>query len=105
MYISNMITDDSPYKLLFALIPEGEENAVSMSSLAHSLRVECRDIRALVLKARKEGYIVASNMKGYFIPTDSKELLRYYRRTQQRQTTTAVSIGAVRRKLKEDGEL
>lgn len=105
MYIYNDVSADSPYKILLSFIPEGEENAVSMRTLARYLDVECRNVRALVLSARKDGYIIASNSCGYFIPTDSSELRRYYKRTQQRQETTAISISAVRRKLKEDGEL
>ena len=90
-------------KELFDLIPEGEENAVHMKTLADCLNVEGRDIRREVLNLRNKERIIASSQNGYFIPTTKGELLKYYRESRGRALTTLKSLKKTRRVLRAMG--
>lgn len=78
-------------ELLYEAIPTGEDNAVSLETLAEYFGVSERDMRSRILFARKNGYIICSlpsEQKGYYIPVDDKELLRCYRMFKKRQEAT-----------------
>ncbi len=62
---------------LLDLIPHGEENAVSMKTLASVLNIECRSVRQMVLDARIKGAVICSSSAGYFQPETHEELFRY----------------------------
>lgn len=94
---------DGLSKELLKLIPEGEENAVHMKTLADYLNVEGRDIRREVLNLRKKERIIASSQNGYFIPTTKSELLKYYREARGRALTTLSSLKKTRRVLRAMG--
>ena len=94
---------DGLSKELLKLIPEGEENAVHMKTLANYLNVEGRDIRREVLNLRKKERIIASSQNGYFIPTTKSELLKYYREARGRALTTLSSLKKTRRVLRAMG--
>lgn len=103
-YINNIVSSSSPYFVLLCYIPEGKENAVSMKILAYALNIKERGVRALVLNARKDGFIIGSDDCGYYIPESREELEEYYSRIQFRQKTTEHSLVAVRKKLEEESE-
>ncbi|MDO4484257.1 MAG: hypothetical protein Q4C54_07460 [Clostridia bacterium] len=76
------------YAFIVNLIPEGEENAVSMRDLARALQTEERKVRQYVEKARADGLFICSGDAGYFLPADDADLIRYYRRHHARLKTS-----------------
>ena len=104
-YIKNEVSKDSPYYVLLGFIPVGKENAVSMSTLSRFLNLDERQVRQLVLNARKTGLIIASGKAGYYIPYDREELLKYYLGTKKREGSAKLSVWTVLDKLLEGGEI
>lgn len=94
--------NNDKFQKLLRLIPEGEEHAVSMSTLSSILGIKSRVLRSLIVEARRAGNIICSNDNGYFLPANNDELLRYYRLVTARMCTTSSCLKPVRRKLREE---
>ena len=91
---------------LLSLIPAGRENAVSMQQLADTLGLDKRAVRAAVMRARESGEIIAGDAAGYYIPSDTGELRRYYFMARKRSISGLNALKAARRKLRElEGQL
>ena len=95
--------EGNKFERLLSMIPDGEENAIAMSQLASFMGISERDVRKLIESARCAGNIIAST-SGYFIPTTSSELRRYYNRAKSRIRTGAKELEPVRKVLKQLGE-
>lgn len=88
---------------LMELLPKGEANAISMAELSRVTGLEDRALRKVIFSNRINGEIIASGIRGYFIPTTKKELMQYYRRHLSRGKATLATLKATRRKLRELG--
>lgn len=89
------------YSRLLAVIPKGEENAVSMRLLSEVLGMTPRHIRFCIESARREGNVICSSDAGYFVPLDDEELRRYYLRTLARIFTSFECLRPVVKLIKE----
>ena len=89
-YIQNRT--DPKYDGLLNLIPIGQENAISMKSLARLTDSTIQEIKQWVENARLDGMIVASSQFGYYIPINEEELVDYYVRTKRRLNTTKKTL-------------
>lgn len=98
-YIQNR--KDPKYDGLLSLIPVGQENAISMKSLARLTDSTLQEIRQWVENARLDGMIIASAQCGYYIPVDERELFDYYLRTKRRLTTTQKTLVPVAQRLED----
>lgn len=98
-YIQNR--KDPKYDGLLSLIPVGQENAISMKSLARLTDSTLQEIRQWVENARLEGMIIASSQCGYYIPVDEEELVDYYVRTKRRLNTTKATLVPVIKRLED----
>lgn len=98
-YIQNR--NDPKYDGLLSLIPIGEENAISMKSLARLTDSTLQDVRQWVENARLDGMIIASSQSGYYIPIDERELFDYYIRTKRRLSTTKKTLLPVMKRLED----
>lgn len=82
-------------KRLMSLIPDGEENAKSMSELSRECGVSPREFRKIIENARRDGMIIASSDSGYFVPSCEEELNDFYLRTMYRVNTTLDTLRPV----------
>lgn len=98
-YIQNR--SDPKFDELLSLIPTGEENAISMKSLARLTDSSLQDVRQWVENARLDGMIIASSQSGYYIPVDEEELFDYYIRTKRRLNTTRQTLIPVIKRLED----
>lgn len=63
------------------VFPVGEENAVTMSTLAAFWHVDDRAARRRIELLRRNGEVICSSDRGYFRPANVGELRRYVRRS------------------------
>lgn len=99
-YIQNR--SDPRFDGLLSLIPIGQENAISMKSLARLTDSSLQEIRQWVENARLDGMIIASSQSGYYIPVDEEELVDYFLRLTRRAKTTLKTIVPVAHRLRVD---
>jgi len=88
---------------LLDIIPEGEENAVSMKFLSAICETDERTIRKAIFDLRCSGAIIAGTSAGYYIPVTEQELKDYYTMARSRALSTFRSLKAVRADLKQRG--
>ena len=88
------------WKLLEKYIPVGEKNAIHMQELGERLGMTTEGAKALVRMARpeaeKEGVVIASSSKGYFIPDGIDELKHYYFYMRKQAKTRMETIAFVK---------
>lgn len=101
--ITILITPENKakYKDLFRWIPLGEDKAISMTQLADLCEIDERTLRAWIFQARKDGTVICSSDLGYFFPSDSDELIAYFRRTEARERSCAISLHPVRKLIRD----
>lgn len=98
-YIQNR--KDPKFDGLLSLIPIGQENAISMKSLARLTDSTLQEVRQWVENARLSGMIIASSQSGYYIPVNEEELVDYYVRTKRRLNTTRNTLTPVIKRLED----
>lgn len=82
-------------------IRKGRDKAISLENLASATGLKPRMARQLVREKRLEGYIIASDSSGYYIPSDPVELNGYIRHTEKWAKSILATLKNARRKLKE----
>ena len=80
---------------IVSLIPEGKENAVSMSRLAYQVNLSKRELRKAIQYAREGGEIIAGDEAGYYQPVTPEEYRHCLNRAHAREKTTLDSIKAL----------
>lgn len=104
--MSNFIVNDqnpnSRFRKLLDLIPDGEDNAIPMKTLAYLMNMDCRQIRRAVKFARFDGNVIAGGDKGYYVPSNLVELQGYFNRSVARIRTSGRSLNAVKARLKQE---
>lgn len=75
-YITNDTRKDSIHRQLLDLIPEGFENAVSVTWLADKMKTSEKDVLGKIRHAQFDGNIIAVLENGVCIPADESELYR-----------------------------
>ena len=92
-----MKREEETLKLLYDIIPIGKENAISVKALSNYFAISPRDVRALILNARQNGFMIcslASDCGGYYRPTELIDVIKCYKIFQQRaKTTDSVLLG------------
>ena len=76
-YISNDTRLDSQHRQLLDLIPEGFENAVSVTWLADKMKTSEKEVLGKIRHAQFDGNIIAVIENGVCIPADESELYRF----------------------------
>lgn len=89
---------------IISLIPRGRSHAVSMEYLSAITGIPKRTVRQAVMLERINGAIIVGDANGYYLPETQSELRAYYKTVMTRQKSTAMSIAAARRKLKQDSD-
>ena len=74
---------------LLSLLPETEEDAVSMADLAKMLAVTDREVRILVEGMRRDGIGISSSAAGYWYPTEPGRRQQDVERTASRLESMA----------------
>ena len=87
------------YELILPHIGKGKKNAVCRRKIASVLETSKRNISQLVLNARLDGYIIASDNDGYYIPETDEELQSYYKMHRKRAVMALASLKAPRKEL------
>lgn len=100
---SNHDHDSTFYDAVFALIPKGKKEAVSMHTLASILGIDDRQCRKLVQKMREAGYLIIGDVHGYYQPVNNDDAYRWQQQVHRRAMTALSSLKAVNRLLKGNG--
>lgn len=93
-------------ELLYDALPEGLDNAISLTDLATYFGIDERDLRSRILYARQHGYMIcslASEQKGYYKPSDIKEAVRCYRMFSKRLESTQSVVSGMRDYILKNG--
>lgn len=88
-------------KKIVDILPKGEKNAIPAAMLAKQVGVSQRRLRELVTEERKNGGVILSSIKGYFIPESREEILAFMRVMDKRARHTFLAIQSARRMLNE----
>lgn len=85
------------------LIPDGSDNAISMSRLVALSGAPERSVRKAVELARNEGIAIAVCGNGYYrpLPDDYEKLKHYYHARHHAAMTTLTGLKATRRLLQQ----
>lgn len=67
-----------------SLLNRGEENAVTARDLAAITGHSVREITAQIARERQAGAVILSSNKGYFLPSNTQELLHFVRTMDSR---------------------
>lgn len=65
------------FKPLLSVLPSKKEDSVSMKELSYKLKMSPREVRQFVLEARKNGFLILSDDRGYWESEDEKEVEDY----------------------------
>lgn len=87
-----------------AFLLEGEANALPMRELARLVGVSERQARKIIERERRNGAMILSSDKGYFLPSpdcERYEIRRYIHRADARMVTNRNTIRAMKDRLKE----
>ena len=85
-------------------IPTGRTAAVSMYHLSNVHHMTERKMRLAVEKARRNGILICSSDKGYFLPETVDEIQEYTRRTAARLKTGRACLAPFLRELRKAGK-
>ena len=88
-----------------ALIPEGEENAVSMADLAGRAGTDDRTVRKTVFDLRVRGHIIAGDRSGYYRPATTSQIKSYYHLALRRARSSLAIVNAMKKRLRAAGIL
>lgn len=87
------------------MLPRGANNAVPMVDLARVSGLSERGVRKSIENMRRNGSVVCSNDKGYYLPENQLELRDYVRRMSKRAETTFLCLRGARALLRKfDGQ-
>ena len=85
------------------LIPKGKDHAVTRSALRFATDMSDRKVRQAIHDARVAGHLIVSTDKGYYIPDDVRDLIKFYRQEKKRLASTYAGVRNIRAQLKEMG--
>lgn len=91
------------YEELFDYFPTGRETAISAKAAAELLHCSKRELRQLVTDLRLHGFIICSDVNGYYQPETGEELAAFYRAEISRLKTASKILKPVREKLERMG--
>lgn len=91
------------WKWLTDTIPTGQDSALPMYHLAMMHGLSARKMRLAVENARRDGILICSSDRGYFMPETVFELQEYARRTSARLKTGKACLAPFLRELKKAG--
>ena len=98
--MENVKGTQSRYISILPLIPEGKNNAISMTELSRRMDLDERTVRKIIERARLDGAVIAADGCGYYTPANVDELRRYYKRQRRRAMTNLASLKSAGRMLK-----
>lgn len=90
-------------KNLIDIIPTGKVNAISRAELSIRTGLSLREVDRVVFEARKNGVVICSSGKGYFIPRTAAEALAYYAAQHSRIKSGNIALRPVRDFIKREG--
>ncbi|MBQ2581274.1 MAG: hypothetical protein II574_06570 [Ruminococcus sp.] len=83
---------------LYNLLSEGAENAISAAELQRLLGLDFRqDVNELVHRMRKDGQVILSNNKGYYLPACDAETAAFVRSMDSRAEAIKAATESARR--------
>lgn len=91
---------------VYNILPEGEENALSRSTLAAMLGLSDRELRREIATERLHRALILSTQKrggGYFRAANLDELRRWVKSMEARGRATFAVVSAARRVLRDKG--
>ena len=84
------------------IIPEGEENAIYLKSIAERMGVNTARAKYMIQHARRDGIEICSGQDGYFFARDEEELQRFADSMEQQAKERFKTIKSIKKKLRQD---
>lgn len=84
-------------------LSEGESNAVSLFELIRISGLDNRSTRLLIEQLRREGFVICSSERGYYLPADADELRRYVSKERRRADSITETLAPAAALLEEWG--
>ena len=63
--------------MIYEILRNGEEEAISNAELSNRLGVDGRTIRKYVHDERRAGYPILSGVNGYYLPSENPEIAKH----------------------------
>lgn len=86
-----------------AALSEGENSAVSLFELIRISGLDNRSTRLLIEQLRREGFVICSSERGYYLPADADELRRYVSKERRRADSITETLAPAAALLEEWG--
>jgi len=91
------------WEWLITIIPIGRAAALSMSYLANLLGISNRELRKEIESARRDGVLICSCDKGYFMPETMTEIKEHAQRAKARIRTGGQCLAPFLREIMRAG--
>ena len=90
---------------VLSLLRHGHENAITRRELCRRVGLTDRAVREGIEQLRHNGFLVANRQdgKGYFIPTETSDILAQYKQNEKRFKSIAHYQKFLREELKRRG--
>lgn len=69
--------NEKVFEKLLLILPNNRKDAVSMKELSSKMEMSSREVRQIVLEARRNGYPILSDDNGYWESEDKKDFEEY----------------------------
>lgn len=91
----------STYSSILRHLQYGSKNAISAKLLCVKTGLTDRVLRKCIEEMRKNGVCILSDVFGYYLPSNEKELERYIKRTEKTARSYFYSLRSAKRALRE----
>lgn len=92
--------------LLIAILPQSEAEAIHLNELSEQLGLAPPAAKAAVREARRAGYPIMSNRKGYWLSNSRNEIASFIKRQTKHVKARFLTIRELRKRLNDtEGQL
>ena len=81
---------------LLSIIPIGKENAIHADTLAHYAGITTRELRHKLEELRRNGEVILSSDRGYYLPANLSEVIEYRKKEERRARSVFRSLRSAR---------
>ena len=89
-----------PYSAILSHLRCGSDYAISVKVLCAKTDLTDRVLRKCVENIRESGVCVISDVRGYYLPANEEELVRYIRRTEKTARSYFYSLRSAKKALR-----
>ena len=88
--------------MIYEMLAIGKENAIPSKELCNALRLrDVRELRLMVQRERRNGAVILSSEKGYFLPGCKTEVEQFIRTTGRKAQSTMRCMKSAKKYLRD----